>query len=93
MFPLFLYSKESLQKRRLDMQLAKVSSKGQMTIPAEIRENLQLKTGDTVSWDLKLDGSVSVRKVRPLDIDYISALSGTLSEWNSVEDEEAYRDL
>ncbi|WP_138120726.1 AbrB/MazE/SpoVT family DNA-binding domain-containing protein [Bathymodiolus heckerae thiotrophic gill symbiont] len=75
------------------MQLAKVSSKGQMTIPAEIRENLQLKTGDTVSWDLKLDGSVSVRKVRPLDIDYISALSGTLSEWNSVEDEEAYRDL
>jgi len=75
------------------MQLAKVSSKGQMTIPAEIRENLQLKTGDTVSWDLKLDGSVSVRKVRPLDLDYISALSGTLSEWNSVEDEEAYRDL
>jgi len=75
------------------MQLAKVSSKGQMTIPAEIRENLQLKTGDTVSWDLKLDGSVSVRKVRPLDIDYISALSGTLSEWNSVEDEEAYHDL
>jgi len=75
------------------MQLAKVSSKGQMTIPAEIRENLQLKTGDTVSWDLKLDGSVSVRKVRPLDIDYISALSGTLPEWNSVEDEEAYHDL
>lgn len=75
------------------MQLAKVSSKGQMTIPAEIRENLQLKTGDTVSWDLKLDGSVSVRKVRPLDIDYISALSGTLSEWNSAEDEDAYRDL
>jgi len=75
------------------MQLAKVSSKGQMTIPAEIRENLQLKTGDTVSWDLKLDGSVSVRKVHPLDIDYISALSGTLSEWNSVEDEDAYRDL
>ncbi len=75
------------------MQLAKVSSKGQMTIPAEIRENLQLHTGDTVSWDLKLDGSVSVRKVRPLDIDYISALSGTLSEWNSAEDEDAYHDL
>jgi len=64
-----------------------------MTIPAEIRENLQLKTGDTVSWDLKLGGSVSVCKVRPLDIDYISALSGTLSEWNSAEDEDAYRDL
>jgi len=75
------------------MQLAKLSSKGQMTIPIQIRESLHLKAGDTLSWDSKPDGSVSVRKVSPLDIDYISALSGTLSEWNSAEDEEAYRDL
>ncbi|GAW86897.1 antitoxin PrlF [Bathymodiolus platifrons methanotrophic gill symbiont] len=75
------------------MQLAKLSSKGQMTIPIEIRENLHLKTGDTLAWDAKPDGSVSVRKVTPLDLDYISAVSGTLSEWNSAADEEAYRDL
>jgi len=75
------------------MQLAKVSSKGQITIPSEIRKNLHLKTGDTLAWDIKEEGSVSVRRVNPIDLDYLSAISGTLSEWNSEADEEAYHDL
>jgi len=75
------------------MQLAKVSSKGQITIPIEIRQSLHLKTGDTLAWDIKEEGSVSVRRVEPIDIDYISAISGTLSEWNSEADEEAYHGL
>jgi len=28
-----------------------------------------------------------------LDLEYLRALEGTLSEWASPEDEEAYRDL
>jgi hypothetical protein len=35
---------------------------------------------------------VEVREVRTADA-YLSALSETLSEWNSPEDEEAFRDL
>jgi len=75
------------------MQLAKVSSKGQITIPIEIRKNLHLKTGDTLAWEIKEGGNVSVRRVEPIDLDYLSAISGTLSEWNSETDEEAYHDL
>jgi len=75
------------------MQLAKVSSKGQITIPIEIRKNLHLKTGDTLAWDIKEEGSVLIRRVEPMDLDYLSAISGTLSEWNSEADEEAYHDL
>jgi len=75
------------------MLLAKVSSKGQITIPIEIRQSLHLKTGDTLAWDIKEEGSVLVRRVEPVDIDYISAISGTLSEWNSEADEEAYHGL
>ena len=77
----------------ITMQLAKVSSKGQITIPIEIRKNLHLKTGDTLAWDIKEGGNVSVRRVEPIDLDYLSAISGTLSEWNSGADEEAYHDL
>jgi len=73
--------------------LAKLSSKGQITIPGDVRAHLQLKTGDTLAWNLEDSGKVSVRRVEPIDIDYLSALSGTLSEWNSAEDEEAYHDL
>ncbi len=75
------------------MQLAKLSSKGQITVPAEVRKTLHLKTGDTLAWEVQEDGKISVRRVEPVDIDYITALSGTLSEWNSAEDDEAYRDL
>ncbi len=73
--------------------LSKLSSKGQVTIPGDVRTHLQLKTGDTLAWNLDEVGKVSVRRVEPIDIDYLSALSGTLSEWNSAEDEEAYHDL
>lgn len=75
------------------LQLAKISSKGQVTVPAEVRKTLQLKTGDTLAWEVQEDGKISVRRIEPIDVDYISALSGTLSEWSSVEDDEAYRDL
>ena len=74
-------------------QLAKLSSKGQITVPIEIRKSLHLKTGDTLAWDFQSDGTISVHRVDPFDVDYISALSGTLSEWNSLEDDEAYCDL
>ncbi len=74
-------------------QLAKISSKGQVTIPADVRKKMHLETGDTVVWETSDDGRVWVRRIEPLDVDYLSAVSGTLSEWNSAEDDEAYRDL
>ena len=33
------------------------------------------------------------RKAEPLDLEFLSALEKTLSEWNSDNDERAYRDL
>ena len=74
-------------------QLAKISSKGQVTIPADVRKKLHLETGDTLAWETEADGRIWVRRLEPLDLDYLAAVSGTLSEWNSREDDEAYRDL
>jgi antitoxin PrlF len=74
-------------------QLAKISSKGQVTIPADVRKKLHLQTGDTIAWEIAEDGRAWLRRIEPLDVDYLSAVSGTLSEWNSDADDEAYRDL
>lgn len=74
-------------------QLAKISSKGQVTIPADVRKKLHLATGDTIAWEIEADGRIWVRRIEPLDLDYLAAVSGTMSEWNSPEDDEAYRDL
>lgn len=84
---------ESPIKEVIMTQFAKVGSKGQVTVPAEVRTNLKIKAGDTISWDIQADGHISMRRVEPINVDYLGAINGTLSEWNSSEDDEAYREL
>lgn len=73
--------------------IAKITSKGQTTIPQEVRLALKVQTGDSLVWEITADGSARVRRALPLDTAYLQALEGTLSEWHCAEDEEAYRDL
>lgn len=73
--------------------IAKVTAKGQTTIPQKIRAALKVKPGDLLAWDIAANGHVEVRRVQKADVEYLRAVEGTLSEWNAPEDEEAYRDL
>ena len=73
--------------------VAKVTSKGQTTIPAEIRAALRVGPGDLIAWYMLDDGSARIRRVQPLDLEYLKAAQGTLSEWASAADEEAYGGL
>lgn len=71
---------------------SRLSSKGQVTIPVEIREKLSLEPGDTVIYDVEGDRAV-LRRAEPFDVAFHAALTETLEEWASPEDEEAFRDL
>ena len=73
--------------------IAKITSKGQTTIPQDVRAALNVGAGDLIAWEVGSDGIATVRRVQPLDIEYLKAIQGTLSEWHSAEDEAAYRDL
>ena len=73
-------------------RLARVTSKGQITVPKAVRDALGLRQGDLLSWELE-DGSVRVRAVAPLDVAYLQGLEGTLSEWSSPADEQAFAEL
>ncbi|GAA5335258.1 MULTISPECIES: AbrB/MazE/SpoVT family DNA-binding domain-containing protein [Thermus] len=73
--------------------IARISSKGQATIPKTLRQALGLKPGDLLLMELEADGSLRLRKLSPSDLAYLRSLEATLSEWASPEDEEAYRDL
>lgn len=74
------------------MKTSRVSTKGQVTIPAGIRSALGLGPGDLVAYELE-GNRVRLRKVEPFDTAYHAAVAETLQEWNSPEDEEAFRDL
>jgi AbrB family looped-hinge helix DNA binding protein len=73
--------------------IGKITSKGQTTIPQEIRAVLNVKPGDLLAWEVLSSGEVRVQRVEPLDLEYLRAVEGTLSEWAGVEDEAAYANL
>jgi len=83
---------DSFRENRMSA-IAKITAKGQTTVPREIRALLEIGPGDLIAWEVEQDGRVAVRRVRPLDLDYLRAIQSTLGEWESSEDEAAYRDL
>jgi len=72
------------------MHTSRLSSKGQVTIPKEIREAIGLEPGNMIAYQ---NGSVILSRVEAFDVAFHEALSKTLEEWESPEDEEAFRDL
>ena len=73
---------------------SKLTSKYQATIPEPVRRILHLQAGDAIAFDIDIENNqIRLRKARPVDIAFAHALEGTLSEWQSGADEEAYRDL
>lgn len=74
------------------MLLSKISNKGQVTIPKQVRETLCAKPGDVLEYEVQ--GKVIIlRLLKPFDRDFHRSLSTTLSEWSSPQDEEAFRDV
>ena len=75
------------------MELARVTAKGQATSPKRIREAAHIREGDMLAFDLDSNNRIIIRRIdSTIDIELL-ALQETLSEWNSPQDEEAWRDL
>lgn len=74
------------------MDISKLTSKYQTTIPLEVRNFLGLEKGDAVSFSIK-DEKVIIEKARPMDWQFAKFVENTLDEWNSPEDDEAFKDL
>ncbi|OQX16096.1 MAG: AbrB family transcriptional regulator [Desulfobulbaceae bacterium A2] len=75
------------------LAVAKITAKGQTTIPHDVRTALHVSPGDLIAWEVGADGTATVRRVQPMDLEYLRAVEGTLSEWAGTADEEAYREL
>ena len=72
--------------------ISKLTKKYQATVPEVVRSKLGLKAGDVIAFEIDNE-IIKIRKARPIDIEFSSALVSTLSEWESQNDEEAYNDL
>lgn len=73
------------------MDTARVSSKGQVTIPLRVRRALGIGEGDVLVFTVGVQGKVTLQRLT--SDEELDALSATFEEWGSPEDDEAYRDL
>ncbi len=64
----------------------------QIVIPEPVMKALDLREGDAIVFEIDQAG-VHLRKAPPLDHAFVDALQGTLGEWDSIADEEAYANL
>jgi bifunctional DNA-binding transcriptional regulator/antitoxin component of YhaV-PrlF toxin-antitoxin module len=71
------------------MHTSKLSSKSQVTLPREVRQALGARPGDTIVYELE-GNVVRLKRLEPFDAAFHKALSSTLSEWISDEDDEAF---
>ena len=71
---------------------SKITSKGQTTLPKEIRDKLGVHSGDTLVYEVE-GNAVRVRKAEPFDPAWHRAISPTLAEWDSTNDHENFDDL
>lgn len=74
------------------MPTSRLSPKGELTIPKEVREQIGLHPGDLVSYEIE-NGHLTVSRADSLDKEFHDAISPTLTEWDSPEDHEAFDDL
>ena len=74
------------------MDIARITAKGQMTIPKRIRDAAHLMSGDVLVLEVG-DGRVTMRKLPSGEDRYLKGVQETLQEWNSPEDNDAWRDL
>jgi len=74
------------------MRASRLSAKGQVTIPKELRESVGLQPGDMVGYEVN-NGVISLTRIEPFDAAFHAAISDTLDEWMTPEDDEAFREL
>lgn len=71
---------------------SQVLRQNQTIIPDSVLEALCLREGDAIIFEIDQAG-VHLRKAPSIDISYTKGLQGTLCEWDSEFDDEAYADL
>jgi len=75
-----------------DVELVRITSKGQMTIPKRVRQAAHLAEGDVLTFIVENE-TVTLRELLSDDDAYLSGVQETLGEWMSAEDENAWRAL
>lgn len=73
-------------------EVSRLTGKYQATVPVGVRRSLGVGAGDRIIWEVEGD-TVTLRRATTNDDGFAAAVSETLTEWASSEDEAAWRGL
>ena len=79
----------------IEVKTAKITEKGQIAIPKDIRELEGFKQGDKIAI-LAFDDHIELRPLKSIKGGRISALlseRALAKDWNTKEEDEAWKDL
>ncbi len=68
----------------------RLSAKGQVSLPGEVRKALGLRPGDSVVFEI-IDGTVIIRRADPLDPFFHLPLFQALEEWSQDQKATVFR--
>lgn len=77
-----------MQLQSSKQRVSTLSSKGQITLPIEIRKHLEVDTNDKVAFVIEPDGKVAVTTARYPDIASLSGAAGSLQKplsWKEIQ--------
>jgi antitoxin PrlF len=67
--------------------IARLTVKGQLTVPKSVREALNISKGDAVIFEEK-GGEIVVRKATAIDAAWAKGIQTTLTEWEDTIDDD-----
>ncbi len=71
------------------MSISTMTSKGRITIPADIRKSLRLKPGDTIAFQVEENGSARISLVPRRAADVYGILAGSGHHPLSIAEQDA----
>lgn len=77
----------------MDMEVSRMTSKGQVTIPKSIRERLNLKEGDRVAFIEDENGNVTIKKASTLVFNRLADKIARMAEEEGITEEKLLETL
>lgn len=76
----------------IGMEMSRMSSKGQVTIPKSVRERLNLKEGDKVAF-IEENGKITITKASTLSFNRLANEIARMAEEKGITEEDLLKDL
>ena len=70
-----------------DKYITTISARGQASVPASVRNDLDLKTGDKISWKKTGPETYSVEKAPAVDLAWQAFTTSSQTDWKDPGDD------